>query len=176
MEMDKQQGVSAQDKIAAWDAFHKEIREDDPNSGRDNFMRLKAFKRVDYWKWADRFRFGQNGIIRDTKMGLEWIPGPDKDIDWNEARSWVGSQSIDGEGWRLPTIEELKGIYKRSSFGGYQPPFFPETGWQLWSGDERPPRGAWCFSYTYGRRYAKHVDATEGMRAAAVRTSKNSEN
>ena len=176
MEMDKQAKVSAQDKIDAWDAFHKDILEDDPNSGRDNAMRLHAIKRVDYWKWAARFRFGENGIIHDTEKGQEWVPGPDKDIDWKGAKSWVGSLAVDGGGWRLPTTEELKGIYKRSHFGGYHPPFFPETGWRLWSGDERPPLNAWCFSYTYGRRYSWHVNDSEDMRVAAVRASKNSEN
>lgn len=176
MEMDKQAGVSAQDKIDAWDAFHKGILEDDPDSGRDNVMRLYAIKRVDYWKWAARFRFGKNGIIRDTETGLEWVPGPAKDIDWKGARSWVGSLAFDGGGWRLPTIEELKGIHKLGPYGHFHPPFFPETGWRLWSGDERPPLNAWCFSYTYGRKYSRHVNASEDMRAAAVRASKNSEN
>lgn len=30
-----------------------------------------------------------NGIVRDTKTGLEWKAGPDRDTDWNDARSWV---------------------------------------------------------------------------------------
>ena len=30
-----------------------------------------------------------NGIAKDTKTGLEWKAGPDRDTDWNEARSWV---------------------------------------------------------------------------------------
>ncbi|CAB5140895.1 hypothetical protein D3OALGA1CA_3847 [Olavius algarvensis associated proteobacterium Delta 3] len=175
MEMDKQAAVSAQDKIDAWDAFHKGTLPDDPDSGRDNVMRLYAYKRVFYWKWAARFHFSENGIFRDTEMGLEWTPGPDKDINWKEAQSWVSSLALDGGGWRLPTIEELKGIHKRGSFGHFHPPFFPETGWRLWSGDERPPLNAWCFSYTYGRKYSRHVNDSKDMRAAAVRAYENSE-
>ena len=175
MEMDKQAGVSAQDKIDAWDAFHKGTLPDDPDSGRDNVMRLYAYKRVFYWKWAARFHFSENGIIRDTELGLEWVPGPDKDMDWKEAQSWVSSLALDGGGWRLPTIEELKGIHKRGEFGHFHPPFFQETGWRLWSGDEWPPLNAWCFSYTYGRKYSRHVNDSKDMRAAAVRSSGNAE-
>ena len=39
-----------------------------------------------------------NGIVRDTKAGLEWVAGPDKDTDWNEARSWVQSLNLDDGG------------------------------------------------------------------------------
>jgi hypothetical protein len=45
-----------------------------------------------------------------------------------------------------------------------------------WWGDERPPLGAWCFSYTYGRRYSKNVNASEDMRAVAARASEKAEN
>ncbi len=37
-----------------------------------------------------------NGIVKDTKTGLEWKAGPDKSMDWNEARSWVQSLNLDG--------------------------------------------------------------------------------
>ena len=168
-EMDKQAAVSAPDKIDAWEAFRQDILKEDPDSGRDNVMRLHAWNRVAYWKWAARFQFGETGIIRDTETGLEWVPGPDKDIDWKGARAWVGGLARDGGGWRMPTIEELKGIHGRGATGHHHPPFFPETGWRLWSGDERPPLNAWCFSYTYGRQYSRHVKDTKDMRAAAVR-------
>ena len=29
-----------------------------------------------------------NGIVRDTKTGLEWKAGPDKNTNWDQARSW----------------------------------------------------------------------------------------
>jgi len=43
-----------------------------------------------------------NGIVKDTKTGLEWKVGPDKDMNWNEAKSWVESLNLDGGGWRMP--------------------------------------------------------------------------
>ena len=41
-----------------------------------------------------------NGIVKDTKTGLEWKAGPDRDTTWAEARSWVQSLNLDGGGWR----------------------------------------------------------------------------
>ena len=54
-----------------------------------------------------------NGIVRDTNTGLEWKAGPDKDTTWNEAKSWVQSLNLDGGGWRMPTTDELKTLYKK---------------------------------------------------------------
>ena len=55
-----------------------------------------------------------NGIVRDTATGLEWVAGPDKDTPWEEAKTWVESLNI-GEGWRMPKMGELEGLYKQGS-------------------------------------------------------------
>jgi len=63
-----------------------------------------------------------NGIVRDTKTGLEWKVGPNKDTDWNEARSWVQSLNLDSGGWRMPTMDELAGLYKiEAGIGNFAP-------------------------------------------------------
>ena len=31
-----------------------------------------------------------DNIVKDTKTGLEWIAGPDKDTTWDEAKAWGG--------------------------------------------------------------------------------------
>jgi len=54
-----------------------------------------------------------NGIVKDTNTGLEWKAGPDKDTNWNQARSWVQSLNLDGGGWRMPTMDEVEGLYKK---------------------------------------------------------------
>jgi hypothetical protein len=42
-----------------------------------------------------------NGIVKDTKTGLEWVVGPDKDTNWEEAKSWVQNLNLDGGGCLL---------------------------------------------------------------------------
>ena len=55
-----------------------------------------------------------NGVVKDTKTGLEWKVGPFRTkMDWYNAKSWVQSLRLDGGGWRLPTMNELKGIHKK---------------------------------------------------------------
>jgi hypothetical protein len=53
-----------------------------------------------------------NGIVYDRETGLEWVIGPEKNTSWEDARAWVGDLSIDGGNWRMPTMEELKTLYK----------------------------------------------------------------
>jgi len=85
-----------------------------------------------------RYRAYDNGVIEDTKTGLEWYCGPDEDTDWDEANAWVSSLTVAGGGWRMPTIAELKGIAeasKRSSVPEYLDPIFPINGYYVWSGE-----------------------------------------
>ena len=57
----------------------------------------------------------ENGIVYDEKTNLEWIAGPDKQTNWDEAKLWVESLSVEGGGWRWPTKEELKSLYKKGA-------------------------------------------------------------
>ncbi|MCG7853283.1 MAG: DUF1566 domain-containing protein [Methanosarcinaceae archaeon] len=51
-----------------------------------------------------------NGIVYDTKTGLQWVAGPDRNITWNEAKSWAQSLNIEGGSWRIPTLGEIEGL------------------------------------------------------------------
>lgn len=46
-----------------------------------------------------------NGIMRDTKTGLEWFVAPLElqKMGWREAKSWAENLSLDGGGWRMPS-------------------------------------------------------------------------
>ncbi len=46
----------------------------------------------------DTFIAFASGVVRDTKVGLEWVAGPNRDVTWDEARDWVESLNIDGGG------------------------------------------------------------------------------
>ena len=53
-----------------------------------------------------------NGVVKNTNTGLEWKAGPDKDMNWDEAVSWVRALNIDGGDWRIPTTDEVTTLYK----------------------------------------------------------------
>lgn len=60
---------------------------------------------------AISFRYQQSaeGIITDSKGGLDWFVGTAEAKSWEEARAWVASLTLGG-GWRMPASEELKTI------------------------------------------------------------------
>jgi hypothetical protein len=60
---------------------------------------------------ASRYKVSSEGVISDSKTGLEWVVGPNKPTSYNEANSWVEDCKIAGGGWRLPTRDELLGLY-----------------------------------------------------------------
>jgi len=99
----------------------------------------------------------KNGIVYDEKSNLEWIVGPDKDMNWDEAKAWVESLSVEGGGWRMPTKEELKSLYKKGAGSRNMTPLLKTTGWRLWSGETEGSEAAWFFNfydgdYTWGPR------------------------
>jgi len=112
-----------------------------------------------------------NGIVKDTSTGLEWKVGPDKGTDWNEARSWVQSLNLDGGGWRLPTIVELKGLYKKGAGSRNMTPLLKTTGWGAWSSETEGPSIAWAFSFsTTGLRVWAPRSLSDLTRVFSVRS------
>ena len=171
--MDEKEVLTALQKIDIWEGFLKTIIEDDPSSLRDNQMRSKAKSRLSYWEYVSRFHFSASGIITDTQSGLEWIAGPDRDTSWEEARSWVAGLTIDGGGWRLPAVDELKNIRPKTGYERFHPPFFPETGWRLWSTEyETKNTKIWNFSYNLSKKVLSISTNSKNLRAVAVRIPK----
>lgn len=93
-----------------------------------------------------------NGIVKDTKTGLEWIAGPDKDMNWYDAKSWVESLDSHGGNWRMPSLLELKTLYREGIGTRNMSPLFKTTGWFIWSGEERDTTSVWSFSLTTGSK------------------------
>jgi len=111
-----------------------------------------------------------NGIVTDTKTGLEWIAGPDRDTNWNEARLWVQGLTIDGGGWRMPTMDELVGLYEEGEGYRNMTPLLKTTGWGVWSGDTKGSLPAWSFDFIDCRGHWYARDRSDGGRAFAVRS------
>lgn len=105
----------------------------------------------------DHYVSYENGIVYDEKTNLEWVAGPDKHTNWDEAKVWVESLSVEGGGWRWPTKEELKSLYKKGAGERNMTPLLKTTGWCVWSGETEGSEAAWYFffydgDYTWGPR------------------------
>jgi len=102
-----------------------------------------------------------NGIVRDTSTGLEWVAGPDEDTTLDEARRWVQSLDVDGGGWHMPTYDELKTLYREDEAGRNLTPLLRTSGFCVYSGDvhrsgvlvfdfSAPDKGDWRGSIILG--------------------------
>ena len=110
-----------------------------------------------------------NGIVKDSNTGLEWKAGPDRDTDWNEAKSWVQSLNLDGGGWRMPSTDELKALYKKGTGSRNMTPLLKTTGWYVWSGETKGSSPARNFYFFYGYR-DWNLRGRSSKRAFAVRS------
>lgn len=125
-----------------------------------------------------RFVLDSLGITKDRQTGLQWYAGPDQDMTWSQAQSWVKSLSVGGGGWRLPTVLKLKILYESaesasSSEESIWPvdqifgPKFSNKKIHVWSGSTKASRAlilSWCGMESIPpREYARD------MRAFAVR-------
>ena len=112
-----------------------------------------------------------NGVVRDTKTWLEWKVGPDKDMNWNEAKSWVESLNLDGGGWRMPTMDELEGLYKKAPRYRNMTPLLKTTGLWVWSGETKgSARFAGAFDFDGGGWTTNYRGHSHDFRAFAVRS------
>jgi hypothetical protein len=66
--------------------------------------------------WQD---LGQD-VVLQTGTGLRWTKKDNgHDIDWPDAKSWCARL---GEGWRLPTVDELNGVAAAADMVGQHTP------------------------------------------------------
>lgn len=113
-----------------------------------------------------------NGIVWNTKRDLEWKAGPNRDTNWDMACSWVETLRLGGGGWRMPTMNELEGLYQKGTGNRNMTPLLKTTGWGVWSGETRGSGDAeyFFFDTNAGGRYWYSRDGGAGMRAFAVRS------
>jgi hypothetical protein len=93
-------------------------------------------------------------------------------VTWDEAKAWVESVTVDGGGWRLPTKEELKSLYKKGTGERNMTPLLKTTGWRVWSNETEGEAAAWYFNF-YDGDYTWGTRESEGNpRVFAVRSRK----
>jgi hypothetical protein len=113
-----------------------------------------------------------NGVVKDTKTGLEWIAGPDRNTSWNDAVSWVVNLNVVGGGWRMPTINELEILYQQGVGTRNITPLLKTTGWWLWSGQTTGSTRAYAFSIGTDAKRQSNLDRKFNYRCFAVRSQK----
>ncbi|MBU0987391.1 MAG: DUF1566 domain-containing protein [Proteobacteria bacterium] len=105
-----------------------------------------------------------SGGLKKNKKALEWVVGPDRDTTWDEARSWIQNLSVDGGGWRMPEMEELKTLYME----GDTFTLANSTGRWVWSVETRGS-SAGLFSFRYGVDKWSNRSFSKNNRGFAVR-------
>ena len=91
-------------------------------------------------------------------------------LNRDEALAWVQSLNIDGGGWRMPTTDELEGLYKAGTGDRNMTPLLKTTGWYVWSGETKGSSNARFFNFFDGNRYWYLRDDSYDIRAFAVRS------
>jgi hypothetical protein len=120
-----------------------------------------------------RFEKLANGVVHDTRTGLEWYAGPEHDTDYSAAKRWIKSLKIDGGGWRMPTVEELKSLYQKGIGKRNRTSLLDTTARYVWTGDSRVSSKPYDFDSN--TTYAGRLDRQYWLyntRAFAVRARK----
>ncbi|MCG7853284.1 MAG: caspase family protein [Methanosarcinaceae archaeon] len=135
--------------------------------------KVREEEKKDVIETDERFIAYANGIVHDTKTGLEWVAGPDRDITWNEAKSWVESLKIDGSGWRMPSVEELVGLYKEGVGTRNMTSLLKTTGWWVYTGKYfASTKLILIFDFGDGHWSTRFSNYDDDGRAFAVRSRK----
>ena len=114
----------------------------------------------------------RSGVVRDTKTGLEWYAGPDKDTNWDKAIKWVKSLKVSGGGWRMPSRNELATLYMKGEGTSNMTPLLKTNGWFVWSGETKNSSSAWLFDFYHGKPVWRSQDSSGNGRGFAVRFRK----
>ena len=109
-----------------------------------------------------------SGIVKDTQTNLEWLAGPDRNVTWDEADSWV--KSLGGD-WRMPTLKELEGLYHKGAGPRNMTPLLDTTGWWVWSCETVGTKEARSFSFGPGFKGWIFKGNSASERAFAVRSA-----
>lgn len=122
----------------------------------------------------DGFELYTTGVLYNKNTALEWIVGPDIPTSYEEASQWAKNLSIDGGGWRLPTLYEIKTLYARNKGTRSMTPHLKTTGWHIWT-SKIDAKYNYYFSFIAGREiYEPRSKKSDDMkRGFAVRLRLN---
>ena len=103
-----------------------------------------------------RFTVSSEGVVTDSKTGLEWVVGASRVI-YSKAEEWVAACDVAGGGWRMPTRKELSALYQKGAGEFNMDPAFKVTGsgntgplaFFVWA-EPRDSSAAWNFDFEHG--------------------------
>ena len=129
---------------------------------------------------SGRFTRGPDGVISDTSTGLQWLPGPDKEIDYYEAQSWIESiHNRAGGGWHMATVQDLETIAQRGVGDNNLDPIFGLSGWLVWTGQAAGPMDSsyydsdpWMYDFRAMMRFMASRNSKGPERVLAVRRAR----
>lgn len=134
---------------------------------------LKLFSRVEAneKRWG-RFKANGDGTVTDTKTGLMWAAKDSgKPINWANAKQYCATFSAGGHrDWRLPTHNELAGLYDKEEQGGHTP-LISLSDCCYWVSEARGSEAA-VFNFGNGARYWSPQSTAFYNRALPVRGGK----
>lgn len=116
-----------------------------------------------------RFTSNKDGIITDSKTGLQWIPSTGQDMSWNQASQYVRNLRLGGfSDWRLPSRVELRKLGKDGKH-----PAFKLKECCGWSSELRDDSMAWDYAFSTGQEPWGPRDGNDyTSEALAVRSPK----
>ena len=117
-----------------------------------------------------RYSKSSDGVITDSRTGLQWYVGQDKDTSWYAAKSWVDSLSVGGDGWRLPNRKELSELRQYNRGQNNMDPLFKTTGGWAWTGETYGSFDAWAYGFGGGLGMMVNRRYDFAGRAFAVRS------
>jgi len=131
--------------------------------------------RNDFVLLISPFNVSAEGVIKDLRTGLEWAPVPMMTVNYDHAVTYVKSLRLAGGGWRLPTVDELKGLHESGKKGCGLDYAFENRYPKAWSSDPKSPSKRWIGRFS---RYELHAELwdrqsvpCDDCRVLPVRTS-----
>jgi acyl-coenzyme A thioesterase PaaI-like protein len=113
---------------------------------------------------------GKGSVSDSLPEELEWMEGPDQDMNWHQACEWVRLLTEAGGGWRMPSIQELTSFFSKNRPGSMAThPDLKTSGWWFWSGEKDSPLSAMGFDIIRGKADSGGRSLVSGGRVSAVR-------
>ncbi len=99
-------------------------------------------------------KISQEGILTDTRTGLEWVPPQNQSMNWFQADSYARGLSLSGGSWRLPTRAELRNISEELSVLCQYKSICTGGQW-WWTSEENGPDAAWGMTGNMERSFSR---------------------
>lgn len=121
-----------------------------------------------------RFTLGEGKIITDSVGDIQWMIGPDRDMSYSEAKTWLNGVNFSGDTWYIPDFDDVYSLNFGERGRNYLPdPLFVKLIGQneVWLKAPDLPGNGRKYRFSDGTGTSGHVglDGSDRMRAVAIR-------